>query len=121
MGSSAPVAWPAVASRILVVDDIAANRTARSAVWQPLQQELIEARSREEALKATLQNDFAVILMDVQMPGMDGFATVELLRQRERTRLTPVIFITAFGDISASARGYSLGAFDFIAKPFDPD
>ncbi|HEX4460679.1 MAG TPA: response regulator, partial [Polyangia bacterium] len=98
---------PSPAARILVVDDIAANRTAMSAVLHPLGQELVEARSGEEALKATLQNDFAVILMDVQMPGMDGFAAVELLRQRERTRFTPVIFITAFGDISASARGYS--------------
>jgi signal transduction histidine kinase len=121
MGSVASAAWPSLAARILVVDDIAANRTAVSAVLQPLGQELVEARSGEEALKATLHNDFAVILMDVQMPGMDGFAVVELLRQRERTQFTPVIFITAFGDISAAARGYALGAFDFIAKPFDPD
>jgi signal transduction histidine kinase len=60
-------------------------------------------------------------MMDVQMPGMDGFQTVQLLRQRERTRYTPVIFITAFGDITHAARGYGLGAFDFITKPFDPE
>ena len=88
---------------------------------EPLGQQIDEARSGEEALKATLQHDFAVILMDVQMPGMDGFTTVQLLRQRERTRYTPVIFITAFGDISHAARGYQLGAFDFITKPFDSD
>jgi signal transduction histidine kinase/BarA-like signal transduction histidine kinase len=109
------------AARILIVDDIAANRLAVQAVLQPLGAELIEARSGEEALKSSLTNDFAVVLMDVQMPGLDGFATVELLRQREKTRFTPVIFITAFGDISTSARGYSLGAFDFITKPFDGD
>jgi signal transduction histidine kinase len=103
------------------VDDIAANRLALQAVLQPLGQELIEARSGEEALKAALIHDFAVVLMDVQMPVLDGFSTVELLRQRERTRFTPVIFITAFGDISTAARGYSLGAFDFITKPFDGD
>jgi signal transduction histidine kinase len=122
MGVTATAAaWSVPAARILVVDDIAANRLAVQAVLQPLGQELIEARSGEEALKASLVHDFAVMLMDVQMPGLDGFATVELLRQRERTRFTPVIFITAFGDISTSARGYSLGAFDFITKPFDGD
>src|SRR5439155_6931710 len=67
------------------------------------------------------QTDFAVILMDVQMPVMDGFSAVELLRQRERTLYTPVIFVTAFGDISVAARGYALGAFDFITKPLDAD
>src|SRR5512143_856730 len=121
MGVAQPEAWPTPQARILIVDDVDANRLALSAVLEPLGQILIEARSGEEALKATLQHDFAVILMDVQMPVMDGFATVQLLRQRERTRYTPVIFITAFGDISHAARGYSLGAFDFITKPFDSD
>ncbi len=121
MGVAQPDAWVAPPARILIVDDIDANRLALGAVLEPLGQEIHEARSGEEALKATLQNDYAVILMDVQMPGMDGFTTVQLLRQRERTRYTPVIFVTAFGDISASARGYGLGAFDFITKPFDSD
>jgi signal transduction histidine kinase len=121
MSVTAPLAWPVPAARILIVDDIAANRLALQAVLQPLGAQLVEARSGEAALKATLTQDFAVILMDVQMPGIDGFAAVELLRQRDRTRFTPVIFITAFGDISTSARGYALGAFDFITKPFDGD
>ena len=121
MGVAQPEGWPTPTAEILVVDDIDANRLALSAVLEPLGQRLVHARSGEEALKATLQHDFAVILMDVQMPVMDGFATVQLLRQRERTRYTPVIFITAFGDISHAARGYGLGAFDFITKPFDSD
>ena len=118
---SPPTAWDTPASRILIVDDIAANRLAISAVLEPLGQHLVQARSGEEALKATLEHDFAVVLMDVQMPVLDGFATVELLRQRDRTRYTPVIFVTAFGDLAHAARGYELGAFDFITKPFDPD
>ena len=121
MGVAQPNAWPAPPARILLVDDIDANRLALSAVLEPLAQQVHEARSGEEALKATLQHDFAVILMDVQMPGLDGFATVQLLRERVRTRYTPVIFITAFGEISHAARGYRLGALDFITKPFDAD
>jgi signal transduction histidine kinase len=121
MGAGQPDARPTPPARILVVDDIEANRLALSAVLDPLGQEIIEARSGDEALKATLQYDFAVILMDVQMPGMDGFTAVQLLRQREATRYTPVIFITAYGEISHAARGYGLGAFDFITKPFDAD
>jgi signal transduction histidine kinase len=121
MGVSASAAWPVPAARILVVDDVASNRLALRAVLQPLGQEIQESRSGEEALHVTLLSDFAVVLMDVQMPGLDGFGTVELMRQRDRTRFTPVIFITAFSDISAAARGYALGAFDFIHKPFDGD
>ena len=121
MGVAKPEAWPTPTARVLIVDDIDANRLALSAVLEPLGQILHEARSGEEALKATLQHEFAVILMDVQMPGMDGFATVQLLRRRERTRYTPVIFITAFGEITHATRGYGLGAFDFITKPFDSD
>ena len=121
MGVAQREAWPTPPAEILIVDDVDANRLALSAVLEPLGQRIVEARSGEEALKATLQHDFAVILMDVQMPVMDGFATVQLLRQRDRTRYTPVIFITAFGDIAHAARGYGLGAFDFITKPFDSD
>ncbi|HEY2748772.1 MAG TPA: response regulator [Polyangia bacterium] len=121
MGVAQTDASLAPPARILVVDDIDANRFALRAVLEPLGQQIDEARSGEESLKATLQHDYAVILMDVQMPGMDGFTAVQLLRQRERTRYTPVIFITAFGDISHAARGYGLGAFDFITKPFDSD
>ena len=120
MGAAQPEAWPTPPARILVVDDMDANRLAMSAVLEPLGQEIIEARSGEEALgRRRCSNDFAVILMDVQMPGMDGFQTVQLLRQRERTRYTPVIFVTAFGDLAPVARGYGLGAIDFLTKPYD--
>src|SRR5262245_47946214 len=118
MGTNA-AAWPPAPARILLVDDIAANRLALAAVLEPLGHEIVEARSGDEALKATLEHDFAVILMDVQMPGMDGFTTVHLLRRRERTRYTPVIFVTAHGEVAPATRGYELGAFDFITKPFD--
>jgi signal transduction histidine kinase len=119
MAVSASAPWASPAAQILIVDDVGANRLALQAVLQPLGQTIVEARSGEEALKSTLVHDYAVILMDVQMPGLDGFTTVELLRQRDQTRFTPVIFITAFGDVATAARGYELGAFDFINKPFD--
>lgn len=78
------------------------------------------ARSGEEALRALLQRDFALVLMDVQMPGLDGFRTTELIRQRNRTRHTPIIFVTAiFTDGASEKRAYGLGAVDFITKPFD--
>jgi signal transduction histidine kinase len=121
MSVAQPAAWTTPAARILIVDDVAANRLTLAAVLEALGATLVEARSGEEALKATLQHDFAVILMDVQMPELDGFATVQLLRQREATRHTPIIFITAFGERPHSMRGYQLGAFDFITKPFDAE
>ena len=82
-------------SAILLVDDREENLLALEAVLEPLGCRLVTARSGEEALKALLQGEFAVILLDVQMPGLDGFETAELIRGRERSRSVPIIFVTA--------------------------
>src|ERR1700741_1536738 len=95
---------------VLLVDDQSNNLLALEAVLQDPGYNLVKAHSGEEALKRLLREDFAVILLDVMMPGMDGFETAELIRQRERTRSTPIIFVTAIGKSAAHvARGYSAG------------
>jgi signal transduction histidine kinase len=105
---------------VLVVDDNQANLTAMEAVLASLDVDVTKAASGEDALKHLLQQDFAVVLMDIQMPGLDGFETTELIRQRDRTRHTPIIFVTAiFTDDNSAQRAYALGALDFIRKPFD--
>ena len=107
---------------ILMVDDHPANLLALEAILEPLGQELVKATSGEEALKQLLQRDFAVILMDVQMPGMDGFQTAALIKQRERTRTIPIIFLTALSrDAAHVFKGYAHGAVDYLLKPFDPE
>ena len=107
---------------ILLVDDEPKNLTALTAVLEGADRHLILAYSGEEALRHLLHTDFAVILLDVNMPGIDGFETAELIRDRERTRDTPIIFLTAATRSEAFAtRGYSLGAVDYIVKPFDPE
>ena len=89
---------------------------------EPLQVRLRTAGSGEEALKALLEEDFAVVLLDVQMPGMDGFETAKFIRGRERSRTTPIIFLTAVStDIAQVARGYEAGAVDYVLKPFEPN
>lgn len=111
----------ATAAKILVVDDHPANVLAVEAILEPLGRPIVKASSGEEALRRVLDDDFAVILMDVQMPGLDGFATVSILRERERTRLTPVIFLTAINKSPQHvSRGYAEGAVDYLFKPFDP-
>jgi len=107
---------------ILLVDDRAENLLALEAILEPLGQNLVKAMSGGEALKQLLRQDFAVILLDVQMPGMDGFETAQLIRGRERSRHTPIIFLTAIntGDTHVS-RGYELGAVDYLLKPIVPD
>ncbi|RKH66678.1 hybrid sensor histidine kinase/response regulator [Corallococcus llansteffanensis] len=107
---------------ILMVDDHPANLLALEAILEPLGQELVKATSGEDALKQLLQRDFAVILMDVQMPGLDGFQTASLIKQRERTRTIPVIFLTALSrDAAHVFKGYAHGAVDYLLKPFDPE
>jgi PAS domain S-box-containing protein len=107
---------------ILLVDDREQNLVALEAILEPLGQELVRATSGEAALRELLRRDFAVILLDVQMPGMDGFETARLIKQRERTRHTPILFLTAISRESEQVfRGYSAGAVDYILKPFDPD
>jgi len=105
-----------------MVDDHPSNLLALEAILEPLGQELVKATSGEEALKCLLQRDFAVILMDVQMPGLDGFQTAALIKQRERTRTIPIIFLTALSrDAAHIFKGYAHGAVDYLLKPFDPE
>ncbi|HEX6744027.1 MAG TPA: fused response regulator/phosphatase, partial [Solirubrobacteraceae bacterium] len=107
---------------VLLVDDRPENLLALAAVLEPLQVRLRTAGSGEEALKALLEEDFAVVLLDVQMPGMDGFETAKFIRGRERSRTTPIIFLTAVStDIAQVARGYQAGAVDYVLKPFEPN
>jgi len=107
---------------ILVVDDQPESLMALRTVLEPLGREVITATSGEDALKCLLNDDFAVIVMDVRMPGLDGFETVELIKRRDRHEDTAVIFLTA-GDADAEqiTRGYSAGAVDYILKPLDAD
>ena len=108
-------------AKLLLVDDRAENLLALEALLEPLGQELVRARSGEEALRHLLQEEFAAILLDVQMPGLDGFQTAELIKQRERTRHVPIIFLTAISkDAEHVFRGYNAGAVDYLMKPFDP-
>src|SRR3954453_10964395 len=108
--------------KILRVDDEPKNLTALETVLAADDRVLVRAGSGSQALRQVLQDDFAVVLLDVHMPGMDGFETAELIRGRERSRETPIIFLTAAisGDVFI-AKGYSLGAVDYLVKPFDPE
>ncbi len=105
---------------ILIVDDNDAQRLALAAILADLDVQLIEAASGRQALRHLLAREVAVILMDVNMPGLDGFETAELIRARRSSEHTPIIFITA-GDDAHAARGYSLGAVDYILAPVQPE
>ncbi|HWC95686.1 MAG TPA: response regulator [Candidatus Sulfopaludibacter sp.] len=126
--SSLYAAAPAAASdtpvpvRILLVDDQQDNLLSAEAVLESLGQHIVKAESGREALRHLLDQDFAVILLDIMMPDMDGFETAALIRQRERSRHTPIIFLTALGRSEAHIRqGYDLGAVDYMMKPFVPE
>jgi len=107
---------------ILLVDDRPENLLALEAILEPLAQTLVRANSGEEALKHLLTREFAVILLDVQMPGMNGFDTARLIKARERSRHIPIIFLTAISKEEAYVfEGYSVGAVDYMFKPFQPD
>ncbi len=107
---------------ILVVDDRDANLLALEAVLEPLQQRLVRARSGREALRFLLEEDCALILLDVQMPEVDGFETAALIRERERNRYTPIIFVTAVSrEEEHILKGYAKGAVDYVVKPFTPE
>jgi len=107
---------------ILLVDDRPENLLALEAILEPLGERLVRAHSGDEALKCLLTEEFAVILLDVQMPGLNGFETAELIKSRERTRYVPIIFLTAISKDEAYVfRGYSVGAVDYMSKPFQPD
>jgi CheY-like chemotaxis protein len=108
-------------AKILLVDDRAENLVALEAILSSLNQTLVPARSGDAALKALLSDEFAVILLDVLMPGMDGFETAALIKRRPKTRDVPIIFLTARNaEPDYAFRSYSAGAVDYIAKPFDP-
>ena len=108
-------------AKVLLVDDRPENLLVLEAILQGLDHDLVTAPSGEEALKRLLTDDFAVILLDVQMPGMDGFETAEHIKRRERTRHIPIVFLTAIDRKPHHAfRGYATGAVDYLAKPFDP-
>lgn len=107
---------------ILLVDDVPANLVALEAILEPLGQRLVKASNGPDALKAVLEHDFACILLDVQMQGMSGWETADLIKQRKRSRYTPILFLTAISREEVHvARGYQHGAVDYLLKPFDPD
>ncbi len=106
---------------ILVVDDLPEKHLAYEAVLQELGQNVIAVSSGAEALKQVLQRDFAVILLDVNMPDMDGFETARLIRSRKRSGSTPIIFLTAFTDEVRTAEGYATGAVDYLPTPVVPE
>jgi PAS domain S-box-containing protein len=107
---------------ILLVDDRPENLLALEAILEPLGQRVVRATSGEDALRQLLEREFAVILLDVQMPGMNGFETARLIKSRERTRFVPIIFLTAISkDETYVFTGYSVGAVDYIFKPFQPE
>jgi CheY-like chemotaxis protein len=108
-------------AKILLVDDRPENLLALEAILSALDQELVRANSGEEALRALLKDEFALILLDARMPGMDGFETAARIKGRNRTKNVPIIFLTAIDtDKNNTFRGYAAGAADYIAKPFDP-
>ena len=107
---------------LLLVDDRPENLLALEAILEPLGQVLMRANSGPEALKQVLADDFAAILLDVQMPGMNGFEVAEIIKSRERSRTIPIIFLSAISKEDAYVfKGYSMGAVDYVFKPFNPD
>jgi CheY-like chemotaxis protein len=108
-------------AKILLVDDRPENLLALEAILSSLNQELVRADSGETALKRLLTDEYAVILLDVQMPGLDGFETATHIKRREKTKNVPIIFLTAISNEPHHAfRGYAAGAVDYLSKPFDP-
>jgi PAS domain S-box-containing protein len=112
---------PTACANILLVDDQPAHLTDLKSILADLGQNLVTASSGEEALRLLFQEDFAVVLLDVQMRGLDGFATAQIVRSRERTRHTPIIFLTAYDSADFPVeRAYALGAVDYLVKPLLP-
>ena len=107
--------------KILLVDDTPENLVSLEAALDGLGEELVLAHSGKEALRYLLQDDFAVILLDVRMPEIDGFETAELIRSRPRSRHVPILFLTGYRNEEHLFRGYDLGAVDFLFKPIVPE
>lgn len=113
---------PTPRARILLVDDRPENLLALETLLEPLGQQVVRASSGQEALRALLRDEFAVILLDVQMPGLSGFETAEIIKSRDRTRHIPIIFLTAISkDEKFVYQGYSVGAVDYMSKPLQPE
>lgn len=107
---------------VLIVDDSKANLTALEASLETLDVTVDRATSGEKALRCLLEREYAVVLLDVQMPGMDGFQTARFMRERESSMRTPIIFLTAYDESHTRAfHGYAIGAVDYISKPYDPE
>jgi CheY-like chemotaxis protein len=112
---------PGSLPRVLLVDDRADNLLALEAILQGMPVEPVAVDSGTAALKQLLIDDFAVILLDAQMPHMDGFETASRIKERERTRNVPIVFLTAADrDAQLALRGYAAGAVDYLTKPLDP-
>jgi signal transduction histidine kinase len=107
--------------KILLVDDQPENLIALEAVLESLGQDLVKAYSGREALRHLLENDFAAILLDVKMPDMDGFECAAMIRERERSADTPILFLTALKSDEHLSRGYNMGAVDYLSKPIVPE
>src|SRR5580658_5604972 len=121
VGIAGQTAHPIGREKILLVDDSAENLISIEAALEGLGQEVVTARSGKEALRHLLESDFALILLDVKMPEMDGFQTAELIRARRRSVHTPILFLTAYRSDDHLFRGYDLGAVDFLLKPIVPE
>ena len=107
--------------KLLLVDDLQENLTALQALVRGEDRQVFCARSGEDALVLMLEHEFALALVDVQMPGMSGFELAETMRSTERTRRIPIIFVSAAGrEMNYAFRGYESGAVDFLYKPLDP-
>ena len=116
-----PSPAPPGQARVLLVDDDERNLMALSHALENVA-EVVTATSGRDALRHLLHGDFAVVLLDVFMPGMDGFELAQLIKQRQRCQHTPIIFLTGAGsDITQIYRGYSVGAVDYLSKPVDAD
>jgi signal transduction histidine kinase len=109
-------------SKLLIVDDLPENLRALDALIRDEARLVFQASSGEEALSLMLEHEFALAILDVQMPGMDGFELAELMRGTERTRNIPIVFVSAAGrELNYAFKGYEQGAVDFLYKPLDPD
>src|SRR6476660_4580694 len=108
-------------ANILIVDDLAEKLLVFRTILEELGQNLVMVRSGSQALGEVLRREFAVILLDVNMPDIDGLETASLIRQHRKSAHTPIIFITAYADEMQTAKGYSLGAVDYILSPIQPE
>jgi len=110
-----------IIQKVLLVDDQPANLVSLEAILEAEDRELIKANSGPEGLKVLLREDISLVLLDVQMPGMDGFEMAELMRQRKDTQSIPIIFVTAISKEKQYVfKGYQVGAVDYLFKPLDP-